>query len=93
MTVFQVVHIYEYEDRTYDDFLTFTKQGEEILYTFAKKKDAIRFVARYSRPFCFSDWDGEYWAGSLVIREIEVVPHEEFDLNKQVFTPKERYTN
>ena len=90
MKIYQVVHIYEYEDRTYDDFVTFTKKREEVLYTFEKKKDACRFVARYSRPFVFR---GEYWAGSLVIREIEVVTHEEFDLNKQVFIPKESYPN
>ena len=91
MKVYQVVHIYEYEDRVFDDFPTFTNQSEEILYTFARKKDAIRFVARYYRPFLFRGWHDEYWAGSLVIREIEVVLHEEFDLNKQVFIPKERY--
>ena len=76
MKIFQVVH-------TYQDYRGAKK--EHLVYQFASKEDAEAFVQKYSRPHWKSDGYYDLCVGLLVIKEAELITHEEFNLEKQTF--------
>lgn len=73
MVVYEVVHRFDV-DGGFGDAIG----GEETFAIFASKKDAEDCVRKYSNPHVYDKPYDELWCGELNIREIYVIPEEEY---------------
>ena len=77
MKIYNVYHLYdvdgEYGDAVY---------AETLVAIFASETDAKAFVAKYDNPYVYEKPYQELWCNHYVIRETEIITHEEFDINK-----------
>ena len=81
MKIYNVFHAYD-ADGEFGDACPV----ECLVATFASETDAKTFVEKYSHPYVYAKPYNELYCNEYFIREIEVVSHEEFNINK---TPKD----
>ena len=77
MKIYNVYHLYDI-DGGYGD----AQSTEEFIATFVSETDAKSFVEKYNKPYVYEKPYQELYCNCYVVRETEIITHEEFDINK-----------
>lgn len=81
MTIYNVYHVYDVGD-DYGNAI----YADDYVASFEREMDAKAFVEKYSKPYIYAKPYEELYCNEFVVRESELVMHENFDLND---TPKD----
>ena len=76
LVVYQVVHCYDTDNGIGD-----AEYKERVVETFENESDAKAFVSEFARPHVYDRPYSNLRCGRLEVRKIEIVRHDNFDLN------------
>lgn len=77
MRIYSIYHIYDVDGGIGDAI-----PKDKCVATFESETDAKAFVEKYSNPYVYNTPYDELYCNEFQIREIEIVSHAEFDINK-----------
>lgn len=77
MKIYNVYHEYD-TDGGFGDAIP----QSDLVASFEREDDAKAFVEKYSKPYVYSKPYNELWCHELIISEMEIITHEQFDINK-----------
>ena len=77
MKVYQVYHIFDIGNG-----FGYAIEVESLIATFTDKADAEAVKEKLHNPRVYDESYDQLWCGNIVIKEIKVVKHKKFDLDK-----------
>lgn len=77
MKIYSIYHVHDIDGGIGD-----AVPVETYVASFESETDAKAFVEKYNKPYIYKIPYDELWCNEFVIRELEVIAHKDFDVNK-----------